>query len=584
MFTQIFIRVEFPHMKNTKQIRLSVVAFLFLLSASAWAADYKITIRGGDDLTFSPKPDMSKPPIVEKTKYDVVVVGAGLGGLSSAVYLSDAGKKVLMLEKEAHLGGLAAGDVDRHGIRYNRGAAYWADAFDEEQKILDHIGLGDYKKQYPIPAPTDSYLWKGKLYEEFWEAPVISEMPASFALFRHELEMEDKDGLIPVQPIEEGKNMALDQLSTADWLKSLPERMAARKDEESKKIYDNFKKDKRIDPANPMKDVYGLVELYTRSALGGLPDQVSAMAFANFYIAEFITRYTSPNGTGEASAKMVKMLKARAKLVQIKTESTVTKIVNEKDDTRVQYTHAGKLYEVKAGRVVFAAQLRFAPKIIEGLTEKSPEQAKFMNSLQYSHCFVHVVRVKGHPYRASYDTWVRADDSKTTDFTDFILGRWMDPKIKAYEGMRDFKKNPKDNYGIFTIYHNFQHPDEWMQDRANVIPQDHFNSAVKIAVDGLIKNLDPLLKEKWGTKLEVESVETNRWPYALMVVRPGHFSKLSKIMRQPFGHVFFANNNLGTPAVEEALFRGHCAANNVLKSMDAGFKQEEWSRCPLATP
>ncbi|MBI2520365.1 MAG: FAD-dependent oxidoreductase [Bdellovibrio sp.] len=577
-------------MKNSKTIQLSVLSF-FLFSAVAifgpgnsLAANYKIAIRGGDDLTFSPKPGPRQTPIGDKTKYDVVVIGGGLAGLSSAIFLSEKGKKILIIEKEAKLGGLAAGDIDKKGIRYNRGAAYWADAGQEIINILEHIGLTDFKKNYPIHDPIDSYLWKGKFYEHFWEHPTIEELPVSFALFKHELEMSEKDGLIPGQPFEEADNLELDKFTAEQWLKTVPDRVAARKDEESKKIYERFKKDPRVDQKDPMKDVSHLVELYTRSALGGLPNQVSAAAFANFYVAEFVTRYTSPNGTGEASMKMIQTLKSKPKLVSFKTQSTATKIINETNGVRVQFINSGKLHEVAADYAVFAAQLRFAPRIIEGLTEKSPEQAAAMNGLEYSHCFVHVVRVKGHPYRASYDTWVRPEDYKDTDFTDVILGRWMDPKIKGYADMRDFKKHPSDNFGIFTIYHNFQHPSDWMKDREQMIPEDHFKTAAKMAVDGLLKNLSPLLKEKWGTKIEVESVETNRWPYSLMVVTPGHFTKLAKIMRKPFGKVFFANNNLGTPSVEEAVFRGHCAANNILKRVDSSFKNEEWSNCPIENP
>ena len=36
----------------------------------------------------------------------VLIVGGGLGGLSSALFLSQAGKKILLIEKNAYFGGL----------------------------------------------------------------------------------------------------------------------------------------------------------------------------------------------------------------------------------------------------------------------------------------------------------------------------------------------------------------------------------------------------------------------------------------------------------------------------------------------
>lgn len=85
----------------------------------------------------------------------------------------------------------------------------------------------------------------------------------------------------------------------------------------------------------------------------------------------------------------------------------------------------------------------------------------------------------------------------------------------------------------------------------------------------------------WNTAIDVLSVETNRWPFSVHVAKPAHFSKHAKILRRPLGRIFFANNNIGTPSFEEALFRGHCAANNVLNRIDKDFTQESWSNCPL---
>ncbi len=547
---------------------------LLIIGLRVFASDYPIVVRGADEASYTPQ--NLRPGIVKsKESYDTVIVGSGLAGLSAAVYLTDNGQRVLLLEKESELGGLAAGGVAK-GSAFGRGAAYWTRAYEEEFEILKHIGLSEYEKRYPITEPIDSYLWDGHLYLGIWEEETLKELPASFALFKHELEFADKDGLIPNQPFEMQDNLDLDSLDGTSWIRQMPLQTAKREDEESKAIWERFQKDPKIDRNDPMGDVIGLMNQYTRSALGTTPDKVSAVAFANFYISELEIRYTTETGTGGAAEHMVEMLLKRNKLAKLTTRATVTRMESRKQSVKVRYVQDNVIHEATAKYGVFAGALRLAPKIILGFKEKEQKRTEILNRLQYAHYSVHNVHVKGHPYRATYDTWTKMPDGTLSDFSDLILGRWMDPKIRGYEGMRDFKKDPDDDEGVLSIYHPLSLDEVgrgFTESRARALAED--------AVTKMVKWFGPLLHDHWGTKIEIRSVETNRWPYSIHVAAPGHFSHDAELLRKPYGRIFFANNNIGTPAFEEALFRGHCAANNILSRRNKTFKNESWSRCPI---
>ena len=88
--------------------------------------------------------------------------------------------------------------------------------------------------------------------------------------------------------------------------------------------------------------------------------------------------------------------------------------------------------------------------------------------------------------------------------------------------------------------------------------------AVK-AVERMEQLFTQLPKNIRKGSLSIKKVETNRWPYSVRVPTPGYYTTKARILRHPFGNIYFANNNIGTPAFEEALFRGHCAATNILK-------------------
>ncbi len=90
------------------------------------------------------------PPDKVQSSYDVVVIGSGLGGLTSANRLAEAGHSVLLLEHHTQLGGLATWfkrgghifDVSLHGFPYGMVKTckkYWGRAIRDSIVQLNNI-------------------------------------------------------------------------------------------------------------------------------------------------------------------------------------------------------------------------------------------------------------------------------------------------------------------------------------------------------------------------------------------------------------------------------------------------------------
>jgi len=571
----------------TTTIFIITVNFLTIAHAETDESKIIYTVNNGDTQSMDPDSKGLKE-VKDKTRYDVIIVGGGLAGLTSAVYLTDHHKKVLLLEKESQVGGLASGGVTSDGIKYDRGAAYWTDTYPEEKAILKRIKLGDFKKKDPIKEPADTYFLNGKLYAGIWEEKTMALLPASFALFKYELSKENDEDLIPNQPLEAGP-LDLDSKTASQWINEMPQKMADRlinfkpdpkstdaenaEDlEELREIMQRFNREKgSLLGTFKMDDVLKLMDLYCRSALGTNADGVSALAFANFYISEIDTRYTTEYGTAQAAINMDKILKEFRRPVKINTKSAVSKIWDEPQGVRVQYINKGKLHEVTGSYLVFAAQIKLAPKLIDNFATLAPEKAQVINGLEYANYSVHTVNLNGNPYRLSYDTWTRPKDYTDKDFTDVILAQWIHTK--------GFTEDTDNQNGIWTIYHPVS--PEWKIEKYD--DTEAVNLA-KYAVHRLLELYSPMVKQLSGSEIDITSVQTNRWPISVHIATPGHFAYKAKILRQPVGHIYFGNNNMGTPAFEEALFRGHCAADNILIRSDSSFNmrtEEPWSQCPI---
>lgn len=513
---------------------------------------YAVVVQGSDGQT-----SQSFGSCTESTplygKFHSVIIGGGPAGLTASVYLTDRGRRVLLLDKEEELGGLAIGSSGK--LSYGRGGAYVTDVEKNLLRIYRHLGLGDFIDKQAIPGPIDSYWWNHKYYRDLWEEEALSELPVSFSIFKYLLEKADEEDLIPSQPIEDHHAISqMDSLSFADWIRSFPselEKRAILGDEEAKKLLQAFLSSSEAKTTDPMRPVLKLLELYGRSALGEHPENISAAAFANFYISEITTRYSSALGSGFVTQAALKKLNRRP-WFQYKVESPVKKIIPLENGVRICFQNGDSLHRVEAKHAVYAAPLKYAPELIENLKELDPRKVQTIEQMEYHNYQVMNVHLKGHPWHDTYDLWVRDDSTYSqNEVTDIIEGRWFD-----FEGN---KKPRTDDKGVLTLYN----PLSASELDSGLTEQEAIKRAER-AANQLESLVNEIVLRRGDPPIQILAIQINRWPSSIHIARPGHFIKNAKVLSSPVGEIYFATNNLGTPALEEALYRGYLAARAIL--------------------
>jgi len=108
---------------------------------------------------------------------DVVVIGGGFGGLSTACYLADAGADVTLLERNEQLGGRAS-TLERDGFRFDMGPSWYLmpDVF---ERFFGHFGR----------SPDDYYTTEqlDPHYRIFWkdgdEVTIVPDLEANKEVF-----------------------------------------------------------------------------------------------------------------------------------------------------------------------------------------------------------------------------------------------------------------------------------------------------------------------------------------------------------------------------------------------------------------
>jgi len=186
-----------PVLKVAIQVALVLAALFLIVQVVRWSFQSKCPNPFESDIRVARKPyvhDQKKRDAVIKqgfskekipTDLDAILIGSGIGSLTTAAIMSKAGKRVLVLEQHDQAGGCCHTFIDKGyefdvGIHYigemghqtlNKtlldqiceGQVEWAPLDDDFDVV--HIGYGADARTYPVATGTQA--WKSLLKKQF---------------------------------------------------------------------------------------------------------------------------------------------------------------------------------------------------------------------------------------------------------------------------------------------------------------------------------------------------------------------------------------------------------------------------------
>lgn len=144
-------------------------------------------------------------------QYDAVIVGAGFTGLTAALDLARAGRKVLIIEKDSAPGGLAGTFEFKNGVTIEKFYHHWFNNDEFVPQIARELGVED--QIVTLPSRTGMYF-NGKLWRLSTPLDLLKFTPLSF-LDRIRLGLL----VLKVRKIADWKT--IEHLSIREWLEPL---------------------------------------------------------------------------------------------------------------------------------------------------------------------------------------------------------------------------------------------------------------------------------------------------------------------------------------------------------------------------
>jgi len=186
-----------PVLKFAIVVAIGLACFFLVIQIIRWSWQSKCRNPFDKDITVARKPyvhDQKKRDAVIKQGFkpdripnnlDAVIIGSGIGAMTTAAIMAKAGKKVLVLEQHDQAGGCCHTFIEKGyefdvGIHYigemghqslnktlldqiSEGQIEWA-PLDDDYDVIS-IGYGEKNRKYPVA--TGSKAWKDLLHSQF---------------------------------------------------------------------------------------------------------------------------------------------------------------------------------------------------------------------------------------------------------------------------------------------------------------------------------------------------------------------------------------------------------------------------------
>lgn len=334
--------------------------------------------------------------------YDVVIVGAGIAGLTAAYYLPN--KKVLVIDGHPRMGGNAKSqNAGKSWV--SQGAAYLGENEDGDEidKFLVSLGI----KKHLRKVDGEPVAINGKIFTKFWEGESDPARAADFVHVKKRLE-EVYENEIPELPLWDMSARSawdnLDRISFAEWIR------------------------REFGEVHP--HIMELITLYCWSSYTASPSEISAAHGIYFFVSDTIGHpMVFPGGNGFLSQAVYDKLKGRGNVTMLgKAFAVDIAAVNGK--AQVCYKSSeNTLATVTATKCIVASPKMVMKFVISTL---DPAQKKAMDDINYRAYLVANVMLKKKITSKAYDLYTlkgkvptnEYNDSKERVFTDIVFADW----------------------------------------------------------------------------------------------------------------------------------------------------------------